>query len=402
MKKYILLLLTIILMLPFSLNALEINGLYSKNIMVYNVDEGKVLYEKSADKSTPIASLTKIMTTLVALENIEDLDEKIKITWGMLNEVPWDASIAGFQAGDSVTYRDLLYGVMLPSGADAASALAISVAGSEEDYVKLMNDKAKELNLNDTTFIDTTGYYQNKSTAKDITNLLLYALKNEEFKKIFETKEYTTTNNLKFKATILSYSKKLPYDLSYVLGSKTGYTDEAGLCLATISNIKDEKIITVSLNAIVDSDMNKHIKDLNTIYETVDSNFSKIKLFNQNDNLYKIKTKYTKNDYYVAKTTDDIYKYVEGEFDESLVKVEYDGQETIWYNTPKGTLLGTLKVYYDKDLVETIQVKLEEELSFNLISFVKDNYILLTVGFIVLLVIYIRIKRKMRRRKKKR
>ena len=389
-------------MLPFSLNALEINGLYSKNIMIYNVDEDKVLYKKNEETKSEIASLTKIMTTLVALENIEDLDEKITITWGMMNNVPWDASIAGFQAGDSVTYRDLLYGVMLPSGADAASALAISVAGSEEDYVKLMNDKAKELGLNDTKYIDTTGYYQNKSTAKDITNLLLYALKNEDFKKIFETKEYKTTNNLTFKATILSYSKKLSYDLSYVLGSKTGYTDEAGLCLATLSNIKDENIITVSLNATVDSDMNKHIKDLNTIYETIDSNFTKVKLYNEKDVLYKIKTKYTKEDYYEVKSSNDIYKYVEGEFDKSLVKVEYDGQQIVWYNTPKDTILGSLKIYYNNELVETIELKLEEELSFNIISFVRDNYILLTIGVIVLLVLYIRIKRKIRRKKRNR
>ena len=123
MKKIIF---TFLLLFSFFVSALEID---SKQAILYNLNEDKIVFEKNSNEITSIASLTKIMTTIVAIENIEDLDAKVTITEKDFNGL-YDASLAGFEVGDEVTYRDLLYGTMLPSGAEASQALANNISGS--------------------------------------------------------------------------------------------------------------------------------------------------------------------------------------------------------------------------------------------------------------------------------
>lgn len=389
MKKLKILLLSL-LCIPSILNALEIDGLYSKNILVYDLDENQVLYEKESDVKTSIASLTKIMTTILSIENIANLNEEVTITYNMLKDVPWDASVAGLEVGDILTYKDLLYASMLPSGADATDSLAVSLFSDVDTFVEKMNEKAKELGLENTHFVNTTGldidgHY---SSAIDLLKLLKYALNNETFKEIFTTKNYTTTNGIKLNSTIDSYNRRLNYDLSYVLGSKTGYTDDAGLCLITLSNINDENIITISINAPVDEQHNKNVVDLANIHDALDENYKKVKLYSEGNVLKTLNTKYAKELNIDILASKDIYKYVEGEFDESLVRIEYEGIDNIAYNTMVDESLGNIKVYYDKYLVYEEEVKLNHELSFSLWEFIKKEkvYILLSVFALLIIV----------------
>ncbi len=403
MKKLKYLLLTILVtLLPVFLNALEIEGLYSKNVLVYDLDEDRVLYSIKEDEQKSIASLTKLMTVLVALENIEDLDKEITITWSMLSNVPWDASVAGFYAGDTVTYRDLLYGVMLPSGADAADSLAVSISGSVSSFVDLMNKKAKELGMTKTTFVDTTGYHDgSKSSSKDLVTLLKYALKNSTFKEIYRAKTYKTTNDLNLRATIVAYSKNLPYDLSYVLGSKTGYTDEAGLCLSTLSNIDNENIITITLDAKVDYDMDKHVKDLNNIYTSLKEGYDKVLLIKEGDAFLSLETKYAKESTITFYSKEDIFKYIEGDYNKEELKLDYEGIKIVNYNTEIKTKLGTLKIYYKNELVKEIDILLEEALHFSLLEFIKVNIVFIVIGLIALILTLLRIRVLIRRKKRK-
>ena len=168
----------LLLIIPCTVKGLDIN---SKNAILYNLNTNEIIYEKNIDESIKIASLTKMMTTIVALENINNLNDKVIITDKMLEGlIELDASVAGFKVGDIVTYEDLLYGAMLPSGADATRALAISISGNIDDFVLLMNNKAKQLKLTNTYYTNTTGldYKDNHSTVKDVAILLQYALSN--------------------------------------------------------------------------------------------------------------------------------------------------------------------------------------------------------------------------------
>ncbi len=390
-------------MCPIIGNALEIEGLYSKNVLVYNLDEDKILYEEKSEDKISIASLTKIMTTIVAIENIDDLNEKVTITSKMLEGIPYDASVAGLEIGDTLTYKDLLYASMIPSGADATQALAISLTGSVSNFVKLMNETAERIGLTNTHYVNTTGLDEegHYSTIKDILTLIKYALNNETFKEVFETKSYTTTNNIKLKSTLNYYNKGLNYDISYVKGSKTGFTDDAGLCLLTLSNIDEINIITITTNAPYTYGNFKNMIDLNTIKDSLKDNFTKIILVNENDTLITLETKYAKQKEIIIKSPKDISKYIENPYDKTELKIEYTGEKIIAYNTAVGTKLGEVKITYKDEIVDILEIKLEQELNFSLLAFIKENIITIIIAIVVLAVIIIVLKKPKKKKRKK-
>ena len=197
----------------------------SKYVILYNLNDDEVLFEQDSNKQTSIASLTKMMTALVAIENIDDLSDLVTIT----NEDFLGTSgysKAEFSVGDTVTYEDLLYGILLPSGADAVNAIVNNTLGYDS-FVTEMNNLADQIGLSNTSFSNPIGKddEDNYSTASDIAILLKYALKNETFQKIFTTKEYTTSNGLVLESTLYPYKDILEVDK--IAGSKSGFTKDA-------------------------------------------------------------------------------------------------------------------------------------------------------------------------------
>ena len=390
MKKFRYIILTICLFLPSLVYALEIDGLNSKNVIVYNIDNNKIIYEKNGDKEVPIASLTKIMTTIVSIEEIKDLKETVVITSEMLKGIPWDATVAGLKVNDKVTYEDLLYSSMIPSGADATQALAISLTGSIDNFVKLMNKKAKDLNLPHTNFVNTTGLDidNHYSSVKDVLTLLNYSLKNPTFKKVYETKYYTTSNNIELKSTLSHYNEYLNYDLSFIKGSKTGYTDDAGLCLSTESLIDGANIITVTTGANYTYDgYYNNMKDIKKIYNTLKENYINQVVIEESNVLEKIKTKNAKEDIVIINSPKDIKVYTEKPFEKDKVKIEYDGIKEVSYKTKKGAKIGTIKVYYKNELIDEVDAITSEDLHFSLFKFIKNNILIILGAFIVVLII---------------
>jgi len=387
MKRIKEVLLTICLFIPCILSALEIEGLYSKNVIVYNKDENKIIYEKNSEDTVSIASLTKIMTTLVSIENIKDLNEKVTITEKMLSSVPWDASVAGLQVGDVVTYEDLLYASMLPSGADATDSLAISLTGSISNFVEKMNDLAKKLNLTGLKFSNTTGYDASGhyGTAKDILKLLEYALENPTFKKIYETKEYTLSNGLEVSSTINYYNKKYGYDLSFIKGSKTGYTEDAGYCLSTESVIDGVNILTVTLNA-PDDGKARNITDIDTIKDALKENMQKVNIIKENEVLKELETKNAKEDYVKLRSLKTITRYVEKPFNKDKVKIEYNGEQVIDSTTKPNTKVGTFKIYYNDEFIDEMDAITSTTLHFSAFKYIKNN-IFYYLGLILIIVL---------------
>ena len=391
MKKILLFVLTFILF-TFKANAIELD-ISSENAILYNLDSGEVLYEKNADEVRAIASLTKIMTALVALENIDDLDAQVVLTSedfeGLIEA---NAVTAGFTKGEVVTYRDLLYGLLLPSGADAAKALARNIAGSEDNFIQKMNDKVKEMKLEHTHFSTVIGLddEENYSTAREVSLIFKEALKNQDFKTIITTNDYVTSDGqIKFNSTIQGNATKFEIDIPYVIKGKTGTTTDAGLCLATIAETNDVNYMLVTLGALYDKKAPHNIEDAKTIYDYFIQNYSNQVIVNKKEPFQEIKAKYTEEESVKLYPTDTIMMYLENNYDKNDIKFIYNGKEEISSFTKKGETLGTLYIYYQDELIETQTITLNENLKFSLLGFIKENFLLILLFSIILIIILI-------------
>lgn len=360
--------------------------LFSDKYILYNLNENEVLMEKDANVKTNIASLTKVMTILVSIENIEDFEKEITITKEMISGIASDVSVAGFKRGEKLTYNDLLYGAMLPSGADACHALAISIAGSKEEFVKLMNKKVEELKLQNTSFANTVGLYDknNYSSAYDMAQILMYALKNEKFKQVFQTKNVTLTNGKELKSTLQYYSKE---DTSIITGSKTGYIKVAGRCLVSTSTIEDVNYLLVTLNAF-SSDKSVHVQDHLNIYNYYKDNYGYHTYLNEDDILVTLSADYTKEK--EVKIPANISKkiYHDNTFDKNKVVYEYKGIDEVTYFTEKGTKLGEVTIKYEDEIIDTIELFYEQELTFSLLDTMYNHIveIILVISIFVVLI----------------
>ena len=399
MKRVVQFLLIISLFFTMNVKAFEIN---SKNAILINLNEDTILYEKDSEKNTKIASLTKIMTAMVVIDTVDNLDKKVTLTYedfrGLAEE---HAAVAGFRVGQTVSYRDLLYGLLLPSGADAAQALARNLSGSNEAFVKLMNDKAKKLGMKNTHFVNTTGLDADgqKSTVKDVYILFKYALKNEEFSKIIKSSTYTTSDqSMTFTSSLKSRKEKLKMD--YLLGGKTGTTYDAGLCLASIASYNDVDYMLITTNATYPSDDPLNFMDAKTIYEYYMNNYSYKTLVKKGEKILTIKTRNSTKDEVVFKSDKEIKKYLDNTFDKKDVKLKYSGKEIISYKNKVGEKIGKIDVYYKKKKIDTINITLKEKIKFDLKKYLISNIHIIIIIVVILGLLYIKIKTKKKRRKR--
>lgn len=254
---------------------LDLSGINSPNAVLMQARGGKVIGEMNGDERIYPASLTKIMTAIVALEELKDMEQEITLNSSMFEGLyENDATQAGFQPEETVRAMDLLYGVMLPSGAECCMALTQEIAGSEEGFVELMNKKAKELGMENTHFSDTTGLHdpEHYSTVKDMAVLLKYALRNDTFREIIESPVHSTpgTNihpdGITFYSTMFKELSDTAVTGGNILGGKTGYTSDAGLCLASFAEVGGREYIFVTAAAPGNTGEPLHVQDAATIY----------------------------------------------------------------------------------------------------------------------------------------
>lgn len=393
MKKSItiFLILVVTFMKSILVNAIELD-ISSCNVILYNLDENRVLYEKNSHEQISIASMTKIMTSIVAIENIKNLDEKVTLIWKDFEGlVEANASVAGFRYGQIVTYRDLLYGLLLPSGADAAQALTRLVAGGRNNFVKMMNDKVKNLNLKNTHFINETGLDADNhySTVEDVAIIFQYALKNEILKKIITSSSYTTSDNsMTFYSTI--YNNKIRYGLTldYLQGGKTGTTEKAGSCLASIATWDGVHYMLVTAGAPY-NDGPKNIFDAKKIYEYFINNFKNQFIFLENDKLLVLDTLYTVEDNVTFYAKTSLKKYLPNDFKKEDLKYDYDGENIVTSKMKVGTKLGRIRVKYQGEILYEQDIILEKKLSFDIIKYLKAHIeivISVIVAFLIILV----------------
>ncbi len=366
----------------------DITGEY---VSLYNMNEDILLYSKNDTKKTSIASLTKMMTTLVAIEEINDLDEIVTI-----KERDFEGTVgyskAGFKVGDKVTYRDLLYGIILPSGADAVNAVVNNTLGYDK-FIKKMNETAKRLGMNDTSYANPVGKddENNYSTSSDLAKLLKYALKNETFKTIFTTKSYKTSNGINLESTVNSYKNILNTD--EIKGAKSGFTKDAGRCLASITTLNNVDYLLVVINSSTTNPYNA-VKDTITIYDYYNNNYGYKNIINDDTFIKEIPIDLSKEKTYKITGSEEIEKYLKNDTE---VTYEYVGSDKITFNTKKGSKLGVVNIYDGDVLLATSNVYLENNIEYYPII----TYVLIGIAVIFVLLIIRKLSKKKHRRRRR-
>lgn len=230
-------------------------SLSASGAILMEQESGRVLYDQNSDTPARIASITKIMTAILAIESGK-LEETVTVS---RTAVMTEGSSIYLKNGEKMKLEDLLYGLMLRSGNDAANAIAEHVGGSVEGFVFLMNQKAQEIGMRHTVFSNPTGlddHENHYSTPYDMALLTRYAMSNDTFKKISGTKGYTVERE-EGKVRWKNKNRLLTEKYQYTTGGKTGYTKKAGRTLVTTASKNGMDLIAVTLNA--PDDWNDHI-----------------------------------------------------------------------------------------------------------------------------------------------
>ena len=382
MKKYFKLIL-IWLLLGVKVTYAEEFDITSDYAILYNLNDNEVIYEQKSEDKTQIASLTKIMTVIVGIENNDNLEEEVVITKDALNGI-YEYTKVGFKVGNKVTVRDLLYGTMLPSGADAALALAIHTSGSVDNFVDLMNDKANELGLKNTSFDNPIGMDSNDnySTASELAIILKYGLEDPTFKDVFTARSYTISSiNKTVKSTLEGYSKSYGLDTTEIDGAKSGFTDGAGLCLASIATIDDVSYLLVTIGADTKNRSNA-VRDTLEIYDYYSSNYSYQTITEKDTVLKTIPVKWGKINNYDIKAKEDIELYLENGIRKNKITYKYEGIDELNYKVKKGDKLGVITILYRDTELMSFDVYLDEDLEY----YHPVLYGVIIISFIVMII----------------
>lgn len=226
--------------------------------IVIDKTTNKVIAARNPHSKAFPASTTKVMTLLVAVENITDMEDTFTMSYAITDPLfVRGASVAGFLNGEVVSMTDLLYGLILPSGADAAVGLATKLAGSEEAFVELMNERAREMGLENTHFANVSGLHDenNYTTAHDMAIILDTALQNNLCKTILSTKKYTTEKTpqnpkgILLSSTLFDYMYGTEPEIATIMGGKTGFVNQSGYCIASYgrNNTNGNEYIIVTM-----------------------------------------------------------------------------------------------------------------------------------------------------------
>ena len=300
------------------------NFVFATSTVVMDVDSGRILYEKNKDEVRLIASITKIMTCIVVLENT-DLDDVVTVGEEVLKMYGTNVYL---EVGEKLSVKDLLYGMMLRSGNDAAISLATYVSGSEEEFVKKMNEKAKEIGMKDTNFSNSHGLdedSQNTSTSYDMALLSRYAYQNKMYREIVKTKKYQAKSSLK---SYTWYNRmSLLNQYKNCIGGKNGYTPKAGKPLVSLAKLDSLTLTIVSLD---DANLYEHHKNL---YQEMFEKYKSYFIIDQKS--FSISTPFLSKDGYVKKN-----------FNYPLLKEEVDDIRTILeiYPIPKKKEIGRILI----------------------------------------------------------
>ena len=338
-------------------NVSELPKTNSRRYIVYDRISKSMIIGKNEDIKSAMASTTKIMTTIVILEKA-DLNKTVTVS---AKAGGTGGSRLGLKRGDKASVRDLLYGLMLRSGNDAAVALAEHVGGSVKEFAELMNEKAIELGLTNTHFVtphglDDANHY---TTALELAKLTDYAMNNETFSKIVGTKSITIYINTQPRQ--INTTNELLGVLNGVVGVKTGFTNNAGRCLVTETKRNNMDIITIVLGADTKKDRTKDSVNL------IEYTYSKYKMYNIEEKIIEEFNKWkniNEKRILITKGKQSNPKLALGAIEKAIIpicdddKIEYSINALTEVEAPveQWNVMGTLTVKLNGEILESIEI----------------------------------------------
>ena len=370
--------------------------------ILIDANTGRVFYEKEADTKRYPASTTKIMTALVVLENVEDLQQVATVSYDAVFSIPSGYATDLLKVGEELTIEELLYALLVKSSNESAVVLAEYVAGSVDSFASMMNTKAQELGCTNTHFVNPNGVHDENhyTTARDLATIAREAMKNEQFRKFVATASHTLPSTNKYERTdrnlvttndLIRKSNASYY--SYAIGIKTGFTTPAQNCLVAGASKDGVDLIAV----ILKTGDEERYQDAKTLFNYVYDNFGMKEIVKQNDIVQEIEvknaTKETKKLKLAAK--DSIEALVTNDKLKELQQGEVTLNEDIKAPIAKGTVLGSIKytvdgIEYKTDLVAENDVK-------------PSYTVQIILGIVALIVVlYILNKMTMKKKRKKR
>ena len=342
-----------LIFLLFLLMPLKVEAISASSSIVMDLDNGRVLHANNIHDERLIASITKIMTCIVTIE-YADIDKVVEVGDEILKAY---GSAIYIELGEKLTLRDLLYGLMLRSGNDAAMVIAKNVAGSMDAFAMLMNEVASRIGMEDSYFYNAHGLEEddgtgNISSAYDMALLTKYAMENDIFKEIFGAKNYTVKTN--YKTYSWTSKNKLLHNYEFITGGKTGFTEKARRTLVTTGSNNNINLVVVTLND--PNDFQDHI----TLYEQVFRNYHAVKVIDKDnfevkqDSVYKNDTLYVDADIYVPVTGDKKKK----------LKIEYQLYKNKNNTYVDGDKVGEVIIYLGDEEIrrENIYVLKEDDI----------------------------------------
>ncbi len=383
---------------------LDIKSTYA---ILIDADSGNVLYDQGSDEQIYPASTTKILTAIVALEN-SDLDDVITVSENALKGQENGGTHIGLEAGEKLTMNDALYGMMLESANDCAIAIAEYIGGSEDGFAELLNEKAKELGLKDSHFVTSNGFFHEDhyTTARDLATLTQYAIKNEDFLKIFSAYKYTLAPTNKrsepldiYTTHALAKYKSMAYDA--FVGGKTGYIEESKINLVSLAEKNNIRLICVTAKCGVRTEA---FNDSKKLFEAGFNNYKSVEV-KPDSSSPSLEKMLKKNGYVIKRSSigsEEISAVIPNSANAADVTFELVEEENS-FPIKKGALTATINAVYDGDVVGSIQATADKDMSLAgfiitlALKIIACIFIVLLVLILVLRVVFT-IKRKRRKR----
>ncbi|WP_195598661.1 D-alanyl-D-alanine carboxypeptidase family protein [Longibaculum muris] len=369
--------------------------LFSKYYYLYDRSNEMIYLDEKSDEKIYPASMTKILTVSLALDKIPDIHQKVTITSQDIDGLlALQATTAGFYVGEQVTYEDLLYGALLPSGADACLALSRLTYGSTKQMVAAMNQKVKSLGLTHSHFQNVTGLHDENhyTTVKDMAHILNHALSNKEFVKVFNAREYTSSSNHHWISSLQRGKEYKGIDISHIDGGKSGFTDEAQLTFASTMTIDHHQLILVTAYAKGQHSQN-HVKDAVHVCDYMTKNFHEIVLYKKDETIqdYWIFPSFQFQYHYPA--YQDISLLVSRDISKSDLKFEVEGKNYLLLPQHKNQQIGKLKVQYQQKTIYEYPLILTHDIQSSMMDTIGIYGILICIP-VALVGIIVIIKRK--------